>query len=52
MKYFVVCGDPSGLKDSFTLLSVNVGAWTYGLLQHCDSRNFVFIDNRADLKGG
>lgn len=48
----MVCGDPSGLEDSFTLLSVSVAAWTYGPLQRCDSGNFVFICNRVDLKGG
>lgn len=48
----MVCGDLSGLKNSFTLLSVTVGTWTYGPLQHYDSGNFVFICNRVDLEGG
>lgn len=50
-KYFVVCGDPSGLNNCFTLLSVTIEAWTYGPFQCCDSRNFVFTFNRVDLKG-
>lgn len=48
----MVCGDPSAPNNSFTLLSVTVGAWTYSLFQYCDSGTLFSFAAALISRGG